>query len=136
MNISKQTFINLNKYMIVAACVIYFIGVFTPVKFLQPGLIFVFGAGFFCLLHINYFCCRLKHAAHLWLFPLIMTIVWYPLNLKSDPGTQNTLFYYITLILSAIPFLAFMFGRTEEKAAKRSVFPLLAFAPSYRPDSF
>ena len=38
MNISKQTFINLNKYMIVAACVIYFIGVFTPVKFLQPGL--------------------------------------------------------------------------------------------------
>ena len=78
MNISKQTFINVNKYMIVAACVIYFIGVFTPVKFLQPGLIFVFGAGFFCLLHINYFCCRLKHAAHLWLFPLIMTIVWYP----------------------------------------------------------
>ena len=127
MNISKQTFINLNKYMIVAACVIYFIGVFTPVKFLQPGLIFVFGAGFFCLLHINYFCCRLKHAAHLWLFPLIMTIVWYPLSLKSDPGTQNMLFYYITLLLSVIPFLAFMFGRTEEKAAKKERLPIISF---------
>ena len=86
MNISRQTFINVNKYMIVAALVIYFIGVFTPVKFLQPGLLFVFGAGFFCLLHINYFCSRLKNAAHLWLFPLIMTLVWYPLALRRDPG--------------------------------------------------
>jgi len=127
MNISKQAFINVNKYMIVAACVIYFIGVFTPVKFLQPGLIFVFGAGFFCLLHINYFCCRLKHAAHLWLFPLIMTIVWYPLGLKSNPEAHNMPLYYITLILSIIPFLAFMFGQTEEQAKKKERLPIISF---------
>jgi polyferredoxin len=127
MNISRQTFINLNKYMIVGAIVIYFIGVFTPVKFLQPGLLFVFGAGFFCLLHINYFCCRLKHAAHLWLFPLIMTLVWYPLALRKDPAADNMLLYIITLLLSVIPVLAFMFGRTEEQAAKKQRLPIVSF---------
>jgi hypothetical protein len=127
MNISKQTFINLNKYIIVAACVIYFIGVFTPVKYLQPGLLFVFGAGFFCLLPINYFCCRLKHAAHLWMFPLLMTIVWYPLDLKSDPETENFILYLLTLVLSVIPFLAFMFGRTEEQPAKKERLPIISF---------
>jgi len=127
MNISRQAFINVNKYMIVAALVIYFIGVFTPVKFLQPGLLFVFGAGFFCLLHINYFCCRLKHAAHLWLFPLIMTLVWYPLALRKDPAADNMLLYIITLLLSVIPVLAFMFGRTEEQAAKKERLPVVSF---------
>jgi polyferredoxin len=127
MNISRETFININKYMIVAALVIYFIGVFTPVKFLQPGLLFVFGAGFFCLLHINYFSCRLKHAAHLWLFPLIMTLVWYPLALRKDPAADNMLLYILTLLLSVIPVLAFMFGRTEEQAAKKERLPVVSF---------
>ena len=127
MNISRQTFINVNKYMIVGALVIYFIGVFTPVKFLQPGLLFVFGAGFFCLLHINYFCSRLKNAAHLWLFPLIMTLVWYPLALRKDPAADNMVLYIMTLLLSIIPVLAFMFGRTEEQAAKKERLPVVSF---------
>jgi polyferredoxin len=127
MNISRQTFINVNKYMIVGALVIYFIGVFTPVKFLQPGLLFVFGAGFFCLLHINYFCSRLKSAAHLWLFPLIMTLVWYPLALRKDPAADNMVLYILTLLLSIIPVLAFMFGRTEEQAAKKERLPVVSF---------
>ena len=136
MNISRETFINVNKYMVVAALVIYFIGVFTPVKFLQSGLLFVFGAGFFCLLHINYFCCRLKHAAHLWLFPLIMTLVWYPLALRRNPEADNMLLYTITLLLSFIPVLAFMFGRTEEQTTKKERLPIVSFRKVHSPPVF
>ena len=51
MNITKQSFINWNKWMLYVAVPVYQIGLFTPVKYIQPGLIFVFGAAFFCLLH-------------------------------------------------------------------------------------
>ena len=127
MNITKERFITINKYAIIAAIFIYLIGVFTPVKYLQPALIFVFGAGFFCLLQIKYFCCRLKHAAHLWMFPLIMTIVTYPVPLANPAGKNNILFYSLTLIISLIPFVLFMFGTTEEKPAKKERLPIVSF---------
>jgi len=43
MNITKERFIAINKYVLFAAIFIYLIGVFTPVNYLQPALIFVFG---------------------------------------------------------------------------------------------
>ncbi|MBW1792788.1 MAG: hypothetical protein JRJ14_11160 [Deltaproteobacteria bacterium] len=46
MNITKERFIAINKYILFAAFFIYLIGVFTPINYLQPGLIFVFGAIF------------------------------------------------------------------------------------------
>ena len=127
MSITKERFIAINKYILLAAIFIYLIGVFTPVKYLQPGLIFVFGAGFFCLLHIQYFCCRLKHAAHIWMFPLIMTIVSYPLPIAKPAGENNILLYSLTLIISLIPFILFMFGITDEKPAKKERLPIVSF---------
>ena len=50
MNITKQGFVNLNKWVLYVAIPVYLIGLFTPVKYMQPALIFVFGAAFFCLL--------------------------------------------------------------------------------------
>jgi len=126
MNITKQRFIAINKYMILAAIVVYFIGVFTPVKYLQPGLIFVFGAGFFCMLHIKFFSSRLRHAAHVWLFPFITTIVWYPLSLQRNPDADYTLLYAVTLLLSAVPVCAFMFGSTDEKPGKKGRLPIVS----------
>jgi hypothetical protein len=127
MNITKQTFINLNKYIICAAIVLYLVGVFTPVKYLQPGLIFVFGAGFFCLLHINFFSSRLKHAAHIWLFPLITTILWYPLGLTRHPETNHNILYILTLLLSFIPVIMFMFGSSDEKPSRKERLPIVSF---------
>ncbi len=126
MNITRERFIAINKYVLIVACLIYVIGVFSPAKYLQGGLIFVLGVSLFCLLHIPYFCCRLKQAAHLWLFPLIMTIVWYRLPLAKNPESGGAL-YGITLLLGIMPFVAFMFGRSEEKPAKKERLPIVSF---------
>jgi polyferredoxin len=125
MNITKERFIAINKYVLFAAIFIYLIGIFTPIKYLQPGIIFIFGAGFFCLLNIEYFCCRLKHAAHIWLFPFIMTLVSFPVPLSRVPGLNNALFYVLTLMLGVIPLLAFMLGQTDEKPRKKERLPVI-----------
>ena len=41
MIITKQRFININKYALIAAMLVYLNGVFTSTKALQPGLIIV-----------------------------------------------------------------------------------------------
>lgn len=127
MTITRERFIAINKYVLLAAFLVYLVGVYTPLKYLQPGLIFIFGAGFFSLLHIPYFSCRLKHAAHIWLFPLIMTVVWYRLPLVKEPGTGNLLLYTLTLLLSITPFLAFIAGRTDEPPPKKERLPIVSF---------
>jgi polyferredoxin len=127
MNITKERFVSINKWILIVGIIIYLIGVFTPVKYLQGGLIFVFGAAFFNLLHIKYFCCRLKSAAHLWMFPLFITITTYSIPLSKPAGENNTLFYTLTLLLSLIPVLVFMFGRTEEKPAKKERLAIISF---------
>lgn len=136
MTITKERFIAINKYLLLAALSLYVIGVFTPVKYLQPGLIFVFGAAFFCLLHIKYFACRLKHAAHIWLFPFMMTLISYPLPLSNPPGVNNISFYALTLMISLIPFALFMFGRTEEKPAKKERLPIVSFRTVFQTTLF
>lgn len=127
MNVTRERFIAINKYILIGATLVYLIGVYTPIKYLQPGLIFIFGTGFFCLLHLPYFCSRLKHAAHLWMFPLIITIVSYPVPLAKEQGVNNMLLYVITLLLSIIPFLLLISGKTDEQPAKRERLPIVSF---------
>ena len=127
MNITKERFIAINKYILFAAFFIYLIGVFTPINYLQPGLIFVFGAGFFCLFHTPYFCCRLRHAAHIWMFPLIMTLLSYQVPLSQPPGVNNNLLFLVTLIFSIVPVFLFMFGRSDETPAKKDRLPIVNF---------
>ncbi len=127
MNISKELFIRINKYVLFIGFALYVVGIFTPVKYLQPGLIFVFGAGLFSLLHITFFSSRLKLAGHLWLFPLFLTIISYRLPLVKEPGQQNMLLYVLTLLLSLVPFILFMTGTTEEKPSKKERLPIISF---------
>jgi len=119
MTIPRERFITINKYAVLAAIVLYCIGVFTPVKVLQPGILFVFGAGFFCLLHQRYFMGRLKLAAHVWLIPLFITCLTSAIPLEREPHGNSILFFVLTFTNSFIPFFAFMFGTTDEKPSTK-----------------
>ena len=119
MQIKKERFINLNKYAIVAAIILYFIGVFTPVKVLQPGLLFCFGAGFFCLFHQEYFLGRLKLAAHVWLIPLAMTCLTSGIPLQRETNGTSALFLVLTFFTCAIPFMLLMAGKTDEQPSAK-----------------
>lgn len=118
MNITRERFVAINKYALIIAIFIYLIGVFTPIKYLQPGILFVFGAGFFCLLHIQYFLGRLKLAAHIWMIPLAITFLTTSIPLEKEP-TGNNLFYALTVLVSLIPCILLICGQTEEKPSKK-----------------
>jgi len=132
MNITKNVFVAINKWILYIAMPVYLIGIFTPVKYMQPGLIFVFGSAFFCLLHKDYFASRLKSAAHIWMFTFAMTVVSFSIPLAKIPGLNNTYVYIITLILSLIPFLVFMLGVTEEKPKKKERLPIISFRIAFQ----
>jgi polyferredoxin len=118
MNITRQRFININKYAVGAAIIIYLVGVF-GIKIIQPGIFFVFGAAFFLLLHQQYFIGRLKLAAHLWLIPALIGCLTYPILLEPEPSGQNTAQLALVLLISLIPFLLLITGKTEETPSKK-----------------
>ncbi len=118
MNITKQQFITINKWAVISAIVLYLLGVFTPLKYLNAGLIFCFGAGFFCLLHINYFAPRPKLAAHLWLIPLFITVLTYYIPLQKN-GDGNALLFYLTMLVSFIAFIVLISASSDEKLPKK-----------------
>jgi len=125
MNITKERFIAINKYVLFAAIALYLAGVFTPIHYLQPGLIFVFGAGFFCLLQIKYFASRLKLAGHVWMIPLAITLLTYAIPLAKKPG-HNHLFDVLTLGFCLIPLGLFLFGKTDVKPSKKKRLKLVS----------
>ena len=118
MNITRERFVTINKYALFSAIFIYLIGVFTPVKYLQPGIIFTLGAGFFCLLHIKYFAPRLKLAAHIWMIPLVITLFTYSMPLAKEAG-GNMLLFNASLLTCLVPFILLLCGSTEETPAKK-----------------
>ena len=127
MSITKNMYININKYVLGAAIVFYIFGIsFT--KIVHPGLFFVFAAGFFCLFHERYFIGRLKLAAHVWMIPLLITALTFPLviekRLVGEPeeltmSTSATVVVLITLLLAAVPFALLMIGKSEEQPSKK-----------------
>ncbi len=120
MVITKQRFININKYALIAAIIVYLAGVFTSIKALQPGIIFTFGAGFFLLLHQPYFLSRVKLAAHLWLVPAFIGALTYPILLEKEPSGQNLTHLVLVLLISLLPFLLLITGTTEAAHSKKS----------------
>ena len=120
MVITKQRFIAINKYALIAAIILYLAGVFTPLKVLQPGIIFVFAAGFFLLLHQPYFLSRVKLAAHLWLLPAVVGALTYPILIERAPSGQNTVHLVLVLLISLLPFLLLITGTTEAAHSKKS----------------
>lgn len=125
MNITKKRFIAINKYVLFAAIALYLLGVFTPVQYLQPGLIFVFGAGFFCLLHIKYFAPRPKLAGHVWMIPLAILLLTYTIPLTKEPG-HNHLFDALTFSFCFIPFVLFLFGKADRQPGKKQRLKLVS----------
>ena len=122
MNITLERFIRINKWAIFAAIFVYLVGVFTPVKYLAPGLIFCFGAAFFLLLHPKYFLPRLKLAAHIWMVPVAITLLTAKLGLEPvdrDPDASNWLWYGYTLAICLIPMLLLFTGSSDARIPKK-----------------
>ena len=119
MAVKGQRFFDIHKYALGAAIAAYLIGVFC-INALQPGIIFVLGAGFFNLFHKDYFMGRPKLAAHIWLIPALMACMTYSLLIERVPGGQNTLHLVIVMMICLVPFLMLMFGKPEEIPSKKS----------------
>ncbi len=126
MNITQKRFVTINKWALIAAIFVYLMGVFTPLKYLQPGLLFALGAGFFCLLHIPYFASRPRVAAHLWLFALFVTAMTSTVPLDKT-GEGNNLLLMLTVLNCLIPFLLLIRGNSEEKAPKKRRLKVVTF---------
>ena len=126
MNITKERFVEINKWILYVAIPVYLIGLFTPIQYLQPGLIFVFGAAFFCLFHKDYFAGRLKNAALIWMFPLAITLISFPIPLARTTGLNNSYMFIITFMLSLIPVLVFLLAETDEKPSKKERLPIIS----------
>jgi polyferredoxin len=120
MVITQERFVAINKYALIAAIIIYLVGVFTPLKVLQPGIIFTFWAGFFLLLHQPYFLSRVKLAAHLWLVPAFIGALTYPALIEKEASGQNLTHLVLVLLISLLPFLLLITGTTEAAHSKKS----------------
>lgn len=154
MMIAKDTFVKINKWALFAAIFLYLIGVFTPLKYLQPGLLFVFFTGFLCLFHKDYFAPKPRIAGMLWMLPLGVTLFTATVPLTAGDG--NPLLFVLTLLTCLIPFIILVTGSSEEKAPRKprlkivvvrtvvqsSIFMIWASVTSYcfikgtRPDMF
>ena len=120
MVITQERFIAINKYALIAAIIIYLVGVFTPLKVLQPGIIFTFWAGFFLLLHQPYFLSRVRLAAHLWLVPAFIGALTYPILIENEPSGHNITHLVLVLLISLLPFFLLVTGTTEAAHSKKS----------------
>jgi polyferredoxin len=154
MMITKEKFVKINKWAVIVAIFAYLIGVFGPLKYLQPGLLFVFFAGFLCLLNKDYLAPKPRAAGMLWLLPLGVTIFTATAPLTAGKG--NPLLFLVTLLCCLIPCIMLVTGSSEEKMPKRprlkiivvrtvfqsSIFVIWASVTSYafikgtRPDMF
>jgi len=126
MEINKETYININKYPLLAGLIVYVIGaVILPASYpekaaLQPGIIFVLGAGLFNLLNQKYFVGRLKLAAHIWLIPLIVGCFSYSIPIQQGDYDYNMPLWLINTIISGIPFLLLFFGKAKQSPSKKA----------------
>ncbi len=119
MNITKTRYIDINKYALIIGIIIYLVCIFTPIKTIQVGMIFVLGAGFFNLLHHKYFIGRTKLAAHIWLIPLVMGSLTYSILLQNGDSNHHLLFWIITTVLSGVPFILLTVGKTTSKPSRK-----------------
>jgi len=117
MNIVKDNFVRINKWALFSAIFLYLIGVFTPLKYLQPGLLFTFFAGFFCLFHKDYFVSKPRLAGHLWMLPLGVTLFTAFAPLTAGDG--NPVLFLLSLLTSLIPCIILITGSSAEKPPRK-----------------
>ena len=126
MKIPAQRFININKYAITAAIIVYLYGTFIS-KILQPGILFALAAGFFCLFHKEYFLSRIKLAAHIWAIPIVVGLFTYPMLMEKQPSGQNGFYFFLTFIISFIPYILLITGKIVEAPAKKERLGIISF---------
>jgi ferredoxin-type protein NapH len=117
MMIAKDKFITINKWALIVAIFVYLIGVFSPLNYLQPGLLFVFFAAFLCLLNKDYLAPKPRAAAHLWMMPVVVTI--FTATSPLTAGNGNPLLFLVTLLCGLIPCIMLVTGSSEEKMPRR-----------------
>jgi len=118
MEITKQRFINIHKYALIAGIAFYLYGIFIS-KSLQLGIIFVLAVSCFNLLQLRFFQGRPRLAAHTWLVPALVAIFTSSVLMEKEPGASKPLYTAITLIISLIPLLLLATGKAVEKASQR-----------------
>jgi|GEM_PF-497002 len=89
------------------------------VRFLQPGLIFVFGAALFNLLHKEYFMARPRRAALVWLIPCVATCLTMNQPLQDAQVNYPQVFFLVTLLLSIVPLVVLLTATPVEAPPKR-----------------
>jgi len=124
--LTKQRFININKYAITAAIVVYLYGTFFS-KIMQPSILFALAAGFFCLFHKDYFASRVKLAAHIWAVPIFIGLFSYSMLMEKEPSGQNGFYFFLTFIICIIPYILFIFGKTVEAPPKKERLGIISF---------
>ncbi len=119
MKMTRERYININKYALIAGITVYLAGIFTPISALQPGIIFVFGAGFFNLMRQKYFIGRPKMAALVWLVPLGIGTLTYSKPLQQGDADHNLLLWLVTTIISGVPFLLLISGKATQSPSRK-----------------
>jgi hypothetical protein len=117
MLITKDSYVRVNKWALFSAIFLYVIGIFSPLKYLQPGVLFVFFAGFFCLFHKDYFVSKPRLAGHVWLFPLAVTLLTASTPLTAGDG--QPLLFVLSFLTCLLPFVVFISARSEEKPPRK-----------------
>ncbi len=118
MKITKQRFIDINKYALIAAIAQYLIGTFVT-HVIQVGVFLAMAAGFYSLLHVKYFRGRPRLAAHVWLVPVFIASLTYPLLMEAEPSGQNLAYFLVVLAGSLIPFLLLITGKSSSKPSRK-----------------
>lgn len=119
MDISNKRYMLIHKTAVILAIAVYLVSVFSPLKALQPGIIFVLGAGFFNLFQHKYFLGKPKLAAHIWLIPVAAGSLSYSIPIQMKPSYEPTVLWLVTMLLSGIPFFLLITGKTRHGERKK-----------------
>jgi len=134
MMLSKDTYVKINKWAIFTAIFLYLIGVFTPLKYLQPGLVFVFFAGFLNLFHKDYLAPKPRIGGHLWMLPVLVTVATATVPLTAGKG--NPVLFILTLLTGLIPCIILLTASSEEKAPRRPRLKVIVFRTVFQSGIF
>ena len=103
-----------------AAIIVFCLTYILNVRILQPGIIFVLGAGMFSLLHHKFLAARLYQAALLWAVPLIAACITYSKPLQQESSGNALYCFILAALVSSIPAILLLTGKAAESAPKKS----------------
>lgn len=126
MEITKERFINIHKYLLFAGIFLYLYSLFIS-KSLQLGTIFVLSVCCFNLLQLRFFVGRPRLAAHTWLLPLTIAIFTSSILMEKEPGGSRVFYTSIVVLLSLTPLFLLATGKAVEKPSHRPRLEIVNF---------